>query len=383
MTTDPKRHLVLLGAGHAHLHVLARLARLSRARRARIRATLVSPYPMQVYPAMLPGFVAGHYTLAQCTIALERLVAASGVQFIQGRAAHVHADQHTVELVSHGQTCTLPYDVLGINTGAVMDRQRLEEQMPGAREHAVFVRPLEAFAAQWERLHALAQSQPLALVVVGGGATGAELALAIRHRLPAVSLKLVSGALPPVADHAHGMQRRVTRALRARQIAVVPQRCVGMAADHLLLDDGTTLPCNGALLAVGVHAPPWLARSGLTLDGDGFLAINRWQQSLSHHTVFAAGDIASRADTRHPKNGEHALQAAGKLAANLLATLQGDALRAHVPPARTLTLLGCGDGEAIVNWGNWTAQGAWAWRWKDRIDRRFVRRYGNRQTDGQ
>lgn len=379
MTSDPERHLVLLGAGHAHLHVLARLARLSRARRARLRATLVSPYPMQIYPAMLPGFVAGHYTLAQCTITLDRLVAASGVAFIQGRAAQIHAGQQGLDVVGPQGTHTLGYDVLGINTGAVMDRQRIEEQIPGAREHALFLRPLEAFAAQWERLCALAQAQPVPLVVVGGGASGIELALAIRHRLPLADLTLVSGPIPPAAAFAPGMQQRVARALAARDIVVVPRQCTGIAADHLVLDDGNTLPCHGALLAIGGHAPSWLARTGLTLDGDGFLAVNRWQQSLSHHAVFAAGDIASRADLRHPKNGVHAMRAAGTLAHNLLAALHGKALRAHVPPPRTLSLLGCGDGEeALASWGNWSAQGAWAWRWKDRIDRRFVHRYGGR-----
>jgi hypothetical protein len=40
-------------------------------------------------------------------------------------------------------------------------------------------------------------------------------------------------------------------------------------------------------------------------------------------------------------------------------------------------LLATGDRRAIASWGAWSAQGAWVWRWKDRIDRRFVARFNH------
>jgi hypothetical protein len=38
-------------------------------------------------------------------------------------------------------------------------------------------------------------------------------------------------------------------------------------------------------------------------------------------------------------------------------------------------LLATGDGRAIASRGPFGAEGAWAWRWKDHIDRSFLRQF--------
>ena len=64
------------------------------------------------------------------------------------------------------------------------------------------------------------------------------------------------------------------------------------------------------------------------------------------------------------------------LARNLRRWLAGQPLQVHRPQARTLNLLSCGDHTAIASWGSWSARGGWVWRWKDRIDRAFIARFG-------
>ena len=142
--------------------------------------------------------------------------------------------------------------------------------------------------------------------------------------------------------------------------------------------DGTRLPCDAVLLALGAAAPRWLAGSGLALDERGFVATGPTLQSVSHPEVFAAGDVATRTDAPHPKSGVHAVRAGPPLAANLRRWLMGEALRVHTPQARTLYLLSCGERRAIASWGGWSAEGRWVWRWKDHIDRAFVARYTRR-----
>jgi len=63
------------------------------------------------------------------------------------------------------------------------------------------------------------------------------------------------------------------------------------------------------------------------------------------------------------------------LAHNLRAALGRGEQRAYRPQARHLVLLATGDGRAIASRGPFGAQGRWAWRWKDRIDRRFIDRF--------
>jgi NADH dehydrogenase FAD-containing subunit len=95
--------------------------------------------------------------------------------------------------------------------------------------------------------------------------------------------------------------------------------------------------------------------------------------------VFASGDCASWPGAGLPKAGVHAVRMGPVLAGNLRAALRGPAgaadLRPHRPQRHFLALLATGDGRAIASRGPFGAEGAWAWRWKDHIDRRFLRQF--------
>lgn len=132
------KRLVLLGGGHAHVHVLRSLA-LEPLTGAEV--VLVTPFLRQMYSGMVPGLVAGHYTAGQCAIPLAPLARAAGVRLIEGAAVGLDAAARRVPLVG-GEA--IDYDLLSLDTGAVMDRDRL----PGAREHGLFVRPIEHFVAR-------------------------------------------------------------------------------------------------------------------------------------------------------------------------------------------------------------------------------------------
>jgi pyridine nucleotide-disulfide oxidoreductase family protein len=369
------KHLVLLGAGHAHVHVLQGLA---HDQPAGLRITLITPYPRQLYSGMVPGFVAGHYALDQCMIPLAALLTGCGGHFVEGRVVAIDAKAKTLTLASGD---TLAWDWLSLNTGPVMDREKINAQMPGARQHALFVRPIEAFGQLWPQVAALARSRPIHLAVVGAGAAGLELAMAAAHMLggsayPSGSrVSLVTGGPPPAQSFPAGVQRRVVNALQRLRITVVAQACVGMAPGEILLADGSHMACDAPLLAVGAQAPGWLAGSGLALDDAGFVSVNSFQQSTSHPAVFAVGDVASRLDAPHPRSGVYAVRAGPALLANLKAEAQGLTLQPYQPVSRTLNLISCGERYAIATWGRLHVEGRWVWRLKDRIDRGFVARY--------
>ena len=376
------KHLVLLGVGHAHVHVLQGLA---QSRPADLDITVIAPYPRQLYSGMVPGFVAGHYALEDCIIPLAGLLAGCGARYLQGSGAAIDANDRTVTLAS-GET--VAWDWLSVNTGPVMDRDTIETAMPGAREHALFVRPIETFGALWPRLAALAQSRPIELAVIGAGAAGLELAMAAAHALrgagyPAGSrVTLITGGPPPASSYPPALRRRVALALQRSGVTVMREACVGIVAGELLLAGGTRLACDAPLLAVGAQAPSWLAGSGLALDEAGFIAVNSFQQSTSQPCVFAVGDVASRLDAQHPRSGVYAVRAGPPLLANLQAALRGQPLSPYQPPTRTLNLIACGERYAIAAWGGLHVEGRWVWRLKDRIDRGFVARYAVPEGDG-
>jgi pyridine nucleotide-disulfide oxidoreductase family protein len=365
----PPRRLLLLGGGHAHVHVLDALA---RAPVAGLQATLVTPYARQMYSGMVPGLLAGHYTAADCAIPLQPLAAAAGVRWCEGRVVALDADAGRATLAD-GQV--LQAELVSIDTGPEMPR----DAIPGAAEHGLFVRPIEVFVQQIDAVFARAATRAVRVAVIGGGAAGFELALALAHRLRSLgsgagSVALISGGMPLAGSPAR-VVRLARQALAAQGVGLHEAACQAIAADHLRLDDGQRLQCDVPLLAIGAAAPGWLAGSGLALDQRGFIATGATLQSVSHAGIFAAGDVASRSDAPHPKSGVYAVRAGPPLAANLRAACFGRPLASYLPQKRTLYLLSCGERRAIASWGGWSAQGRWVWRWKDRIDRAFVARY--------
>ncbi|MBX3610796.1 MAG: FAD-dependent oxidoreductase [Hydrogenophaga sp.] len=371
--------LLLLGAGHAHVQVLAELARHHP---ADLQVTLLSPHPSQTYSGMVPGLVAGRYSVDEVQIPLAPLLQAAHTRWVAGRCVGIDSANTQVHWQGPDDDTVhaLPYDLLSIDTGAVLDRERLDAELPGAREHTLPLRPIDAFVGLWPEVVELAQQRPLSVAVIGAGAAGIETVFAAAQRLradgvPGSTFTLVTGGPEPGPGYIPGVRARIQRRLRREGIHVLREACTRIDDTGVHLANGAVLRCDVPLLAIGTHAPTWLRGSGLALDDAGHVLVNRFQQSTSHANVFAVGDVSTRDDHPHPRSGVYAVRAGPPLAHNLLAALEGRPLKPHWPPGYTLNLLSCGTGFAIASWGPLHAQGAWVWRWKDRIDRAFMARY--------
>ena len=152
-------------------------------------------------------------------------------------------------------------------------------------------------------------------------------------------------------------------------------RAGGWADGRLALSDGSFLEVATALWATGVVGPAILAASGLACDAAGCVRVDATLRSISHAFVFAAGDCAAIEGNPRPKAGVWAVRAGAPLAANLRRAARGRPLRRWRPQSDALAILGLGDGRALA-WRNGVAvSGRPVWRWKDWIDRRWMRMY--------
>ena len=142
------------------------------------------------------------------------------------------------------------------------------------------------------------------------------------------------------------------------------------------LADGARLPADLVVWLAGAAGPGLLAGSGLPLDARGFLLVDATLRAVDGSPVWAAGDCATLADhPETPKAGVYAVRQGPVLARNLRAALGDGTPRAYVPQKTFLSLLNTADGKALLRWHGLVSHSRFAWWLKDRIDRRFVRRY--------
>ena len=378
-------HLVLVGAGHAHVQVLRRFMMEPL---ADARVTLVVDRPEAVYSGMVPGYVCGDYPAEALEIDAVPLARRARARVVLAAATRVDPVARRIELAGRP---ALHYDLASLDVGSTV----FGLELPGVREHALPTRPIRGFVDGLDRRLARARDAcgdgPLRIVVVGAGAAGLELAVTLGHRLErdgvGVELTLASessqvlpGAPPRIAERALGLAR--ARGIRVRTGLRVES--VGKQAIRVRTPAGPEdLPCELALWAAG-GAPPELVRSSpLPHEPRGFVRVRDTLQVVGHDTLFAAGDCAVLdAHAWMPRAGVHAVRQGPLLERNLRAALAGRRLRRHRPQRDFLMLLNLGGGRAFgAKWGL-GAEGPAVWRLKDAIDRRFMRRFQVLDADG-
>lgn len=352
--------LILAGAGHAHVVVLRRWA--ASGFRAPVGSVLLSPEAMTWYSGMMPGLLAGRFQPEDCGVDLAPLCQTTGIEWIPRGVCALDAVQKRLRL-DDGRT--LGYRLLSLNVGSsIATPARLDDSV-----ELIPAKPFDRLVTAFERWQQAAA--PSRLMVIGGGASAFELAVALQRGLPdtAVAIACASRLL---SGHAPGAGRRARRVLAARGIALHEDSKVQAAGEGMLIgQDGRRWPAEAAVLATGSAAHPWQVQSGLTCDEQGFLRIGPSLACLDQPDVFATGDCASLPHTPHA--GVFALRQGMVLAKNLQAALGGMPLYPYHPQSRALALLATGDGGAIASYGPLAFSGHWVGRWKDRLDLGFVK----------
>nr|MBS0021855.1 selenide, water dikinase SelD [Gammaproteobacteria bacterium] len=373
------KELVLVGGGHSHVAVLKRFGMRPL---PGLRLTLITRDLHTPYSGMLPGYIAGHYEYDDCHIDLRKLARFA-------RARLYHSPVEGLDLAEKQVHCRdrppVRFDLLSFNIGS--RPQTLD--IPGADKYALPVKPIDRFLEGWGELigRVLNSTAPFRIAVVGGGAGGVELALATQHRLRkeltdagrstgTLQHCLVTDTPEILPSHAPRTRAAFQKVLASRQISIFTNhRGSGIEPGRLHCEGGQTLEADAVLWVTHAGAPPWLAHAGLATDARGFLLVDDALRCVSHPEVFAAGDIATGQNHARPKAGVFAVRQGPPLAANLRCAALGKAPKPFTPQKNFLSLITTGDRYAIASRGGWSLQGAWVWRWKDWIDRRFMAKY--------
>ncbi|MDH6574804.1 FAD-dependent oxidoreductase [Kitasatospora sp. MAP5-34] len=264
------QHIVVVGAGYAGLTAATGAGRLGR-------VTLVAPEARFLHRIRQHETAAGH---PEQRPALARLVRGRQVTHVQARVTELDLTARKVFLDS-GET--LAYDTLVYALGS----RTAWHGVPGAAEHAY---PVERSAELRERLRGA--ERPGTVAVVGGGATGIELAAELAEAYPQWRVRIIAagqvGGWFSAKGRAHVLRVLDRLAVQLHEYApvtaVTPQ---GPRTDQGLIDAEVTV------WAASMEPAGLAADAGLATAPDGRALVDDHLRSVSHPEVHVIGDAAS------------------------------------------------------------------------------------------
>ncbi|MDJ0808902.1 MAG: FAD-dependent oxidoreductase [Desulfobacterales bacterium] len=362
-------HLVLIGAGHAHLTVMKETARfIDRGH----QVTVVSDGAFQYYSGMGPGLLSGRYRPAHIRFDVAAMVAARKGRFLNDRVMQIDPHRRELELASGRR---LTYDILSLNAGS-------EVPFPIPEKTAIQIypaKPVEIFLEARTDIAVRLKRGQLKIVVAGGGPAGVEIAANVRslvRRLGGQARITLITRGSMLAQFIPAVRRKAMAKLKRLGIHVLENASLSALDEQaLVLTNGRKVACDTLFPAVGTRPPPLIKAAGLAVDKSGGLLVNHHLQSLSHPNVFGGGDCIAFQPQPLARVGVYAVRQNPILDHNLQAALEGRELEKFIPQHDYLLILNMGDGTGILNRGRLTF-GGWPAFWlKHYIDTRFMLRF--------
>jgi NADH dehydrogenase FAD-containing subunit len=364
------KRLILVGGGHAHMMTMAHIRQLVRCGH---QVTVIGPSEHHYYSGMGPGLLGQYYAPEQIRFATRRAVEKQGGTFVLAKVARIDPEK---QLVVTDSGHAYPYDVVSLNSGSFVPCKMVENAGP-----AIFaVKPIEGLIKARKTMIGLSLGRHAKVAVVGGGPAAVEMAgnahqLLIRNRSQSFQVhvftrgKLLERFPPKV-------RRAAAQSLQIRGIQIHEHRKVtSIRRNRIDFEAGVPFDADFIFLATGVLPSPIIAASGLTTGPDGGLAVNAYLQSLSYPNIFGGGDCIYFQRQPLEKVGVYAVRQNPILLHNLRAALEGSALKPFPPGGAYLLILNMGDGTGLLYKWRILLKGRVAFLIKDRIDRRFMRKF--------
>lgn len=318
---------------------------------------------------MGPGMLSGMYSPNENTIDVHVMVEKAGARFIQDEVTDINPHQRELTL---GHNPPVTYDVLSLDVGSEVPANRI----PGAEEFGMPVKPTPALLAIRERLHRNGNISQR-IVVLGGGATGCEIAANIRPIAPAAEIVLICSERRILAHEGKWASILMSRMLRHElRVQIFTGEVVeNITPAAVILENGFHIVYDSLILATGLRPPLLLRHSGLKTDEEGALAVNRYLQSVVYPEIFGAGDCIRLSTTRLAPDTFQAIREGRVLHHNLKAYLTRGKLHPFHPLRSYPRVYNLGDGTGLLSWNSFAIRSRWIFRFKDFLDHRLIEHF--------
>lgn len=276
-----KHRIVVLGAGYAGAFTAGYLARQLHADDFEI--TVVNAEPDFVERLRLHQLAAGHQLPHR---PLAEVFAGTGIGLRIARATGVDAEHRVVTIVDGEGIDRLEYDTLLYALGSTA----ADHGVPGVAEHAFHVAGRPSALRLRDRLDELDENGTV--LVVGGNLTAIEAVTEIAEARPGLRVGLAtSGELGGWLGSK--ARRHLLRAFDRLGISIREHTEIErVEPTGAVATDGALLAADATVWAAGFAATPLAASSGLAVQANGQITVDRQMRSVSHPEVYVAGDSA-------------------------------------------------------------------------------------------
>ncbi|MFW6324720.1 MAG: NAD(P)/FAD-dependent oxidoreductase [Desulfovibrionales bacterium] len=361
--------LVLAGAGHAHMTILANIEEI---RKKGHQVLVVGPSPHHYYSGMGPGMLGGAYEPDDIRFPVKDMVESSDGVFLQDQVARIDPRKKNL-LLKSGER--VDYDVVTFNTGSYVPSVAEEQS------HNVFtVKPIENLSLGRDRILDLSRDRQVRIGVVGGGPAGLEVAgnsWAASHENngKGASIRVYAGSRF-MKDQPDGVRSTALKEYAKRSIDIIEGvyvRKVDTGRVHL--ENGQSVEEDLIFLCLGVRPYPLFEPSGIPAGPDGGLLVNKYLQSPEFPDIFGGGDCIYFSEEPLDKVGVYAVREHPVLYNNVVARLEERELQPFGPGGGYLLIFNLGGNKGILHRKGVVFNGRAAFQIKDYIDRKFMRTF--------
>jgi NADH dehydrogenase FAD-containing subunit len=374
-----KKHLVLVGGGHAHMVTLANIHRFVE---KGYRVTVIGPSDFHYYSGMGPGMLGGTYSPDRIRFATRNLVENQGGAFITDRVTQIMPLDRQVMTRSGAR---ISYDVVSFNAGSYIPMPGSDSAEHDRPANLFPVKPIEQLMEASRALQALFAQKPAQVNVVGGGPSSAEVAgnvwqLARDRGTYVPEIRILCGSRF-MGRFGEKIRSRVTQILEKRGIVIQENaRVQTVSKSEIALESGQALATDFTFMASGVIPTPMFEGSGLSVGPDKGLLVNQYLQSVTDPQVFGGGDCIHFQQQPLDKVGVYAVRQNPVLLHNLLAAMDGGTLKPFDPGPDYLLVFNLGGGKGVLKKKNIVFSGRLAFTIKDYIDTKFMKRFQAAET---
>jgi NADH dehydrogenase FAD-containing subunit len=364
------KHLLLVGGGHAHMVTLANLRVFIDKGH---NVTVVGPSPYHYYSGMGPGMLGRTYAPDDIRFFTRHVVEKQGGTFILGKAVCIDPKEKKLILAS-GET--VPYDVLSFNVGSYVP----ETYIVNTAKDVFTVKPIERLIDAQARILALVSRKKIAIGIVGGGPSAAEIAgnawrLTQDYGKDKSSIRIFAGK-GFMSRFPVDVKKRISKSLKRRNIEILESGYVDkIKTGKIILESGQSYNADVIFLAVGIKPSPIFRKSDLPTGPDGGLMVNQYLQCTKYPEIFGGGDCIYFRNQPLDKVGVYAVRQNPVLYQNLMASIEGRALQPFNPGSDYLLIFNMGDGTGVLRKKQLIFDGKLAFKIKDYIDRKFMNKF--------